>query len=415
MVKRNSNPALSFSTGEWGRNRVSIRRDFDGAYIYARARGREWSLRTTDWEEGKRLAEKLALKIRSQGELFLNSRVPKVGLVMGLYLKHHSPRKAKGEQKSDKRRVDLWIRFLGKEYDLSKLDRRKWEEMIDLRTSGAITSRGHWVPEDQRDKHKVRAATVGADLNFLRSVCNWATKEGPTDNPLMKSNPTLRFEIPSELNPRRPVETEDRFQKVRAKAAEITMEVTWSGKARDVPTYLPVILDVANGTGRRVNAILALRIEDLRFDEGPCGLIRWPATTDKKKQEWTVPISPEVRAAIDAQLERRAACEYMSTSPWLFPAPRSLKKHVRMETATAWLNQAQELAEVPKLERGNWHPFRRKWASERKHVSHVDAAAAGGWKDVRTFTDCYAQADLPTMYEVVTNAKPRKEDFGEDD
>ena len=39
----------------------------------------------------------------------------------------------------------------------------------------------------------------------------------------------------------------------------------------------------------------------------------------------------------------------------------------------------------------------------------------GGWKDVKTFTDCYAQADLSTMYEVVVNAKPLREDFREDD
>jgi integrase len=232
----------------------------------------------------------------------------------------------------------------------------------------------------------------------------------------MRTNPTLRFKIPTETNPRRPVETEARFQKVRARAPEITMEVTWSGKAvKGVPTFLETILDIANGTGRRVNAILSLRMENLLLDQGPCGMIRWPAKTDKKGVEWIVPVSPDVRAAIDAQLERRAACEYMSTSPWLFPAPRSLKKHVRMETATAWLHEAQELAGVPKLERGNWHPLRRKWASERKHLSHVDAAAAGGWKDTKTFTDCYASADMPTMYEVVTNAKPRREDFSEDD
>ncbi len=105
----------------------------------------------------------------------------------------------------------------------------------------------------------------------------------------------------------------------------------------------------------------------------------------------------------------------MSKSPWLFPAPRNAMKHVRMELASTWLTKAQKLAKVEKFERGLWHGFRRKWASERKHLSHVDAARAGGWRDVRTFTDCYQQADLPTMYEVVTGAKPRKESFGEED
>ena len=43
-----------------------------------------------------------------------------------------------------------------------------------------------------------------------------------------------------------------------------------------------------------------------------------------------------------------------------------------------WLAVAEEQAEVAKLDGGRWHPYRRKWATERKHLPLKDVAAAGG-------------------------------------
>ena len=62
-------------------------------------------------------------------------------------------------------------------------------------------------------------------------------------------------------------------------------------------SYLAEVLDMANGTGRRLSAILALKRQDLCLDQGPHGAIRWPADTDKTGKESLVPISSEVRAA----------------------------------------------------------------------------------------------------------------------
>jgi len=63
-------------------------------------------------------------------------------------------------------------------------------------------------------------------------------------------------------------------------------------------------------------------------------------------------------------------------------------------------------ADLPKLDGGLWHPYRRKWATERKHLSLKDVAAAGGWKDVETLLTCYQQPDDETMLAVVS--EPRK-------
>jgi len=48
-----------------------------------------------------------------------------------------------------------------------------------------------------------------------------------------------------------------------------------------------------------------------------------------------------------------------------------------------------------------WHAYRRKWATERKHLPDVDVAAAGGWKTVLTMKTAYQQADPHGILTVV--------------
>ena len=63
-------------------------------------------------------------------------------------------------------------------------------------------------------------------------------------------------------------------------------------------------------------------------------------------------------------------------------------------------------AELPKLVGGLWHPYRRKWATERKHHALVDVAAASGWRDTRTLLTCYQQPDVDAM--LAAMSEPRK-------
>ncbi len=57
---------------------------------------------------------------------------------------------------------------------------------------------------------------------------------------------------------------------------------------------------------------------------------------------------------------------------------------------------------MPKQNGSLWHAYRRKWATERKHLPDVDVAAAGGWTDTATLKLAYQQADEATMYRVVS-------------
>ena len=64
-------------------------------------------------------------------------------------------------------------------------------------------------------------------------------------------------------------------------------------------------------------------------------------------------------------------------------------------------------AGLSKLDGSTWpHAYRRKWATERKHLPLVDVAAAGGWKGERMLLGIYQQPDLDTMLAVM--AEPRK-------
>ncbi len=53
------------------------------------------------------------------------------------------------------------------------------------------------------------------------------------------------------------------------------------------------------------------------------------------------------------------------------------------------------------MEGGLWHPWRRKWATERKDMPLKDVAEAGGWRDPNTLLKCYQQPDEATMTRVV--------------
>ena len=61
--------------------------------------------------------------------------------------------------------------------------------------------------------------------------------------------------------------------------------------------------------------------------------------------------------------------------------------------AAKWLRRAEKLAGLPKLGGGQFHPYRRLWATERKHIPIQDVAEAGGWKSIDTVQQLYQQSD----------------------
>jgi integrase len=157
--------------------------------------------------------------------------------------------------------------------------------------------------------------TIGADLEFLRRVCNWAlTVTRGNGKPLLDHHPLTRYTIPVNANPRRPVATYDRYLAVREHADAV-----------DRQGLFGAFLALVEGLGWRVSAICELRAADVDLamtDARPHGRLRKRAETDKMGVAQWVPMSPSVRAAILAALERNAA---IGEAP-LFPA-RDVRAH----------------------------------------------------------------------------------------
>jgi integrase len=153
---------------------------------------------------------------------------------------------------------------------------------------------------------------------------------------------------------------------VRAVADRVTMEIQWDGHRRERPPYLPAILELVAGTGRRITPVWSPRVEDLRLTAtaaAPHGAIRWPADIDKVGRESTVPISRTVRAALIRVLDERGLA-----SGYLFPSPIDAARPVTKDLAREWLRQAERLAKLEPQQGSAWHAYRRGWATARKHL-----------------------------------------------
>lgn len=140
------------------------------------------------------------------------------------------------------------------------------------------------------------------------------------------------------------------------------MEIRWDGHRRVQRSYLSEILDIANGTARRITAVCRLRYEDLRLvntASAPHGAIQWPGETAKRAEPGT------------RRLPRRCALRWTGIiterpgigAAFLFPSPKNPAQAITKELAARWLLEAEQLAKLPKLRGGMWHPYRRKWAT----------------------------------------------------
>lgn len=237
-------------------------------------------------------------------------------------------------------------------------------------------------------KRAVRDRTIEADLVTLLTALNWACRERDRQGRrLLRENPLFGVALPREKNPRRPVMSHDTFASLLAKAATVS-------------PLLKLGLVVAEGTGRRASAWLAMRWDDVNFeirDEAPFGSITWRAENDKRGYEQTVPMPEAVREALR---EWRQQLPAIGTA-WVFPSPRDAIQHCSRHVLDDWLRRAYKLAEIEPEHGGLWHPLRRKWATERKNYPVKDVAAAGGWRDVQTVLRSYQHADAATVREVV--------------
>src|SRR5436309_14047005 len=96
-------------------------------------------------------------------------------------------------------------------------------------------------------------------------------------SPLLADNPMPSIRSPVEKNPRRPIETYDRYLKLM----RIAGEVDWR---------LPLVLALAESTGQRISAVLHLGREDLALERLPYGWVQFRAEHQKHGCDQWVPL-----------------------------------------------------------------------------------------------------------------------------
>jgi len=379
---------------------------------------RKRSLGHRDKELGEEQGKELAGRLLTSQEAAAGGRIT-LGELLARYEADVSAHKKGSQSREDRRRIELWTQVLGASSDPEKITKGQITRFERLRRQGRIQ-----LPE-RRLAANPSETTIGADIIFLASVLKWAVEEN-----LLPKNPIRGYDRPKTAKPRRPVATYDRYERTRAKADEVG----------DQGLFGP-FLDLVEVLGWRVSAICQLWASDIERSTSataPHGRVRKRGEVDKEGVGMWVPMSEEARRALDQVQERNPA---IGDTP-LFRAPQGRKGrrpkgwsrwhardlHERAQRAAGYgyscpkceTDLGNEQRECPNEECGHvdrqprdpakkllgFHAYRRKWATERKHLPLKDVAEAGGWLDTRSLEQCYQQADEATLLQVVS--EPRK-------
>ena len=285
--------------------------------------------------------------------------------------------------------VRLLLAGLGSAKRVDHLTRNDVERYVAMRRMGS-----GWP--DGRVTNPVRARTSRGEVKFLKTMIHWAMGERMPDGSwLLENNPLRGVKPPKEESPRRPVTTFDRFLKTRKAVQELAVAAPQDrGKQRWKRFELALLL--AEATGARIGAIRGLRWSDIRLDPPE---ISFRAEFDKRGRDRTVPLPEALAEELRSFKVKLAAVG----DGWLFPCADKDAPWPR-EVFGQLHDRAERHAQLPHLKGGRFHAYRRKWATERKHLPLVDVMGAGGWKDAQVYTTCYAQATEAGMLDVMSTS-----------
>jgi len=339
---------------------------------------RQVSLGHTDRERATREAAEM-VRLRDAGE-WIDSRSLTFGILSARYLaenRHARDGSLKTEhyRRGCERYIKYLIAWFGADTPVIELTPERMTGYATARRSGQINGR------------PVGATAVHQDIKLLKSMMKWATGVYNNGRPLLDRNPLTGFAVPKTRNPIRPMIEAETVEKLMAVADRVTQ-------------LLPLLITLMDSTGRRLSSVLGLRWDDFNFEKRT---ITWRAELDKKRRTWVVPMPGEAEQAL---LKFRAEHPAIG-SALVFPMKNDPQRPVSRQLAADWLKRAYRYAGIVRPKGGLWHPFRRKWATERKDYPLRDLAAAGGWEDLPTAL-MYQQPDEDTLRHVIDHPKPLK-------
>jgi len=288
-------------------------------------------------------------------------------------------------------------------FDVGRITQDDVDGFVDARAAGGIVTgtdeNGQPIKTEPGSER-----TAEADLVWLNHMLIWATTTRlPHGMPWLTSNPLKPLAKPHPKSQMRPHSSQDRYEATLrtldeqvAKAADDLTRSRWM--------QIRLFLVLAAATGRRLSAIRQLLWSDIDFTRK---LIHWRAKTDKKGKLRWIPLSDTIAAEF-----RRYREQYPPvTSEWVFPAEKNAGKPSDRYLFRDWMIKAERYAELPKLEGGLWHPFRRMWAMCRKDMPIRDVMEVGGWDDFETILK-YMLPDHGTMLRVLEEAPVLRDGVG---
>ena len=370
-------------------------------------------LQTTDRAEAERIGRDLLAALLRQED------VQPVGPVGLLYLLNRYQSEsatfldnAESTKQEAAIRGKLLVAHFGTNCDVRTLNEDDVLAYIQRRLAGGIK---YQIDGVEKVTRKVRMRSPQADLKLLLAALKWGTtvRVGQGKR-LLEFHPLAAVRLPHEKNPKRPIATWERFQKMRTAAQKLVAEAETilADPTQKVVTHATaeanrlkwlraeLALVLFEATGRRRGSVRQLRWEDMSLPAGAEGEIQWRAEADKKRQEWVTPIPV---ALVEELREFRR--KLGAVGGLVFPTLQNPNRPIHKDLLSSWMEALRDRAGLSKLDGGICHPFRRKWATERKHLPVKDVAAAGGWKDVGTLLTSYQQADRETMLAVMSEPK----------
>jgi integrase len=318
------------------------------------------SLRTTDREEARLLAEQFLVEFENLGTPALVESEPLTLEQLWTLYQKEAPAYCSNTKRTQDQKQSAAKRLMavfGTSKKVEHLTANDVARYVSMRRSGV-----GWP--DGRVRRPVRANAVRHDLALLREMILWASRERrPEGGWLLRENPLRGVKLPREEDPLRPIATYDRFLKVREAAQKLAATAP-QARGREQWLRFELALVLAEATGRRIGAIRGLGWSNIQYD---LPTVRWRAEFDKRSREGVIPITQALADEIRTfQLRLKAVGD-----GWLFPQKRRDEPWPR-EVFGQLLDRAEEKAGVQKLKGGGWHAYRRKWATERKKLSVVD-------------------------------------------